>query len=173
MLFSRCIKGHADMDDLNIPVPYKYKVLWAAAHHFNSNMPAHSMYFILTLFPVIYIPEVSTGFSGTQYRLNYGVYFQTIHPAVQLGNNYILGSINISLPSPPIRFDVIKDPCKTFFGRFHGQSASHPRLWENQMANQRAEEHSSKYCVQSEIHLDVNTKHLCDQPQHLTCPPTS
>ena len=109
------------MDDLNIPVPYKYKVLWAAAHHFNSNMPAHSMYFILTLFPVIYIPEVSTVFAGTLYRLNYGVYFQTIHPAVQLRNNYIIGSINISLPSLPIRFDVIKDPCKTFL---EGSTAS-------------------------------------------------
>ena len=67
-----------------------------------SNMPAHiyCMYFIVTLFVVIYIPEVSTVFSGTQHRLNYGVYFQTIHPAVQLGNNYIIGSINISLPSP-------------------------------------------------------------------------
>ena len=81
-------------------------------------MPAHtySMYFIVTLFALIYIPEVSTVFSGTQYRLNCGVYFQTIHLAVHLGNNYIIGSINISLRSPqaPIESYHIKNPCKTF-----------------------------------------------------------
>ena len=87
----------------------------------------YSIYFIVTLFAVIYIPEVSTVFSGTQYRLNYGVYFQTIHPAVQLGNNYIIGSINISLPSPraPIEFYDIKDPCKTFLER---STASHHHI---------------------------------------------
>ena len=77
----------------------------------------HSMYFIFPLFAAIYIRQVSTGFAGTQYRLNYGVYSQTLHPAVQLVNKYILGSINISLPSPPIVFDLIKDPCKTFLER--------------------------------------------------------
>ena len=92
-------------------------------------MPAHiySMYFIVTLFAVIYIPEVPTVFSGTQYRLNYGVYFQTINPAVQLGNNYIIGSINISLPSAraPIEFYHIKDPCKTFLERSGGSTVGH------------------------------------------------
>ena len=84
-------------------------------------MPAHiySMYFVVTSIALLYVPEVSAFFSETQYRLNYGVYFQTIHPAVQLGNNYIVGSINISLPSPraPMESYHIKDPCKTFLER--------------------------------------------------------
>ena len=88
------------------------------------------MYFIVTLFAVIYIPEVSTVFSGTQYRLNYGVYFQTIHPAVQLGNNYIIGSINISLPSPRASIESyhINDPCKTFFERSGGSTVGHHHI---------------------------------------------
>ena len=113
----------AHIHPLNVPAPYKYVVLWTVKHHY-SNRPAHiySMYFIVTLFAVLYIPEVSTVFSGTQYRLNYGVYFQTIHPAVQLGNNYIIGTINISLPAPgaSIKSYHIIDPCKTFFERSGG-----------------------------------------------------
>ena len=167
----------AHIHPLNVPVPYKYKVLWTVKHYY-SNMPAHiySVYFIVTLFAVIYIPEVSTVFSGTQYRLNYGVYFQTIHPAVQLGNNYIIGSINISLPSPrvPIESHHIKDPCKTFLERrIHSRSSSHPRLQQNGPANQRAEQPSSKYCVQSEIHLGVNSKDHCHHSQPHTYQPTS
>ena len=99
--------------------------------HYYSNMPAHiySMYFIVTLFAVIYI-EVSTVFSGIQYRLNYGVYFQTIHTAVQLGNNYIIGSINISLQSPraPMESYHVKDPCKTFFERSAGSIVGHHHI---------------------------------------------
>ena len=121
----------AHIHPLNVLAPYKYKVLWALKHYY-SNRPAHicRMYFIVTLFAVIYIPEVSTVFSGTQYRLNYGVYFQTIHPAVQLGNNYILGSINISLPSPraPIKSYHINDPCKTFFERSGGSTVGHHHI---------------------------------------------
>ena len=106
-------------------------VLWTVKHHY-SNRPAHiySMYFIVTLFAVLYIPEVTTVFSGTQYRLNYGVYFQTIHPAVQLGNNYIIGSINISLPSPRASIESyhIIDPCKTFFERSGGSKVVHHHI---------------------------------------------
>ena len=116
---------------LNVPAPYKYMVLWTVKHHY-SNRPAHSnsMYFIVTLFAVLYIPEVSTVFSGTQYRLNYGVYFQTIHPAVQLGNNYIVGSINISLPAPGASIESyhIIDPCKTFFERSGGSKVIHHHI---------------------------------------------
>ena len=88
------------------------------------------MYFIVTLFAVIFIPEVSTRFSETQYTLNYGVYFQTIHPAVQLGNNYIIGSINISLPSPraSIKSYHINDSCKTFFERSGGSKVVHHHI---------------------------------------------
>ena len=116
---------------LNVPAPYKYMVLWTVKHHY-SNRPAHSnsMYFIVTLFAVLYIPEVSTVFSGTQYRLNYGVYFQTIHPAVQLGNNYIVGSINISLPAPGASIESyhLIDPCKTFFERSGGSKVIHHHI---------------------------------------------
>ena len=102
----------AHIHPLNVPAPYKY------------------MYIIVTLFAVLYIPEVSTVFSGTQYRLNYGVYFQTIHPAVQLGNNYIIGSINISLPSPRASIESyhIIDPCKTFFERSGGSKVVHHHI---------------------------------------------
>ena len=121
----------AHIHPLNVPAPYKYMVLWTVKHHY-SNRPAHiySMYFIVTLFAVLYIPEVSTVFSGTQYRLNYGVYFQTIHPAVQLGNNYIIGSINISLPSPRASIETyhIIDPCKTFFERSGGSKVVHHHI---------------------------------------------
>ena len=121
----------AHIHPLNVPVPYKYKALWTVKHYY-SNRPAHiySMYFIVTLFAVIYIPEVSTVFSGTQYRLNYGVYCQTIHPTVQLGNNYIIGSISITLPSPraPIESYHINDPCKTFFERSGGSTVSHHHI---------------------------------------------
>ena len=126
-LSARSMKGAR----LNVPAPYKYMVLWTVKHHY-SNRPAHiySMYFIVTLFAVLYIPEVSTVFSGTQYRLNYGVYFQTIHPAVQLGNNYIIGSINISLPAPGASIESyhIIDPCKTFFERSGGSKVVHHHI---------------------------------------------
>ena len=132
-LSARSMKGVrlAHIHPLNVPAPYKYMVLWTVKHHY-SNMPAHiySMYFIVTLFAVLYIPEVSTVFSGTQYRLNYGVYFQTIHPAVQLGNNYIIGSINISLLSPRASIESyhIINPCKTFFERSGGSKVVHHHI---------------------------------------------
>ena len=45
----------AHIHPLNVPAPYKYKVLWTVKHYY-SNRPAHiySMYFIVTLFAVIY-----------------------------------------------------------------------------------------------------------------------
>ena len=88
------------------------------------------MYFIVTLFAVIFIPEVSTVFSGTHHRLNYRVYFQTIHPAVQLGNNCIIGSIIIWLMSPRASIESyhINDPCKTFFERSGGSKVVHHHI---------------------------------------------
>ena len=131
-------------------------------------MPAHiySMYFIVTLFAVIYIPEVSTVFSGTQYRLNYGVYFQTIHPAVQLGNNYIIGSINISLPSPqaPIESYDIKDPCKTFL---EGSTDGHHHIHDCSRMVQLTKELNNLRLI------GVNSKDHCHHSQHHTCQPTS
>ena len=155
----------AHIHPLNVPAPYKYMVPWTVKHHY-SNRPAHiySMYFIVTLFAVLYIPEVSTVFSGTQYRLNYGVYFQTIHPAVQLGNNYIIGSINISLPSPRASIESyhIIDPCKTFFERSGGSKVVHHHIHDcSRMVRLTKKLNNSKNCVQSEIHLGVNSKDHC------------
>ena len=62
---------------------------------------------------------------GTQYRLNYGVYFENVHPKIQLGDDYILGSINISLPGPHIGFKAVKDPCKVTLESAHPRASHH------------------------------------------------
>ena len=135
------------------------------------------MYFIVTLFAVIFIPEVSTVFYGTQYRLNYGVYFQTIHPAVQLGNNYIIGSINISLPSPraSIKSYYINGPCKTFFESSGGSKVVHHHIHDcSRMVRLTKELNNLRLKnVQSEIHLGVNSKDHCHHSQPHTYQPTS
>ena len=69
-------------------------------------------YFLLPVLYVLYIHRVSSQSVGTMYRLNYGVYFENVHPIIQLGDDYILGSINISLPGPHIEFAAVQDPCK-------------------------------------------------------------
>ena len=51
-------------------------------------------------------------------------------PSVQRGNNYIVGSINISLPAPGASIESyhIIDPCKTFFERSGGSKVIHHHI---------------------------------------------
>ena len=59
------------------------------------------------------------------YRLNYGVYFENVHPIIQLGDVYILGSINISLPEPHIGFAAVQDLCKVTLESAHLRAINH------------------------------------------------
>ena len=83
------------------------------------------MYFLLHVLFVIYIHGVSTDLVGTQYHLNYRVYFENVHPIIQLGEDYILGLINISLPGPHIGFEAVKDPCKVTLESAHSRASHH------------------------------------------------
>ena len=75
------------------------------------------MYFLLPVLFVIYVHGVSSQLVGTLYHLNYRVYFENVHPIIQLGDDYILGSINISLPGPHNGIGAVQDPLQNNFAK--------------------------------------------------------
>ena len=48
-----------------------------------------------------------------------------MHPIIQLGDDYILGSINISLPGPHFGFAAVQDQCKVTLESAHLRAINH------------------------------------------------